>query len=657
MPSNIITTRIADFLQKYPPFSYLQKKEVSKVAETIEVQFFGENELIFEEGKNTLPFVYVLHKGLVDIVVNIEGTAQLIDRCDDGDIFGVRAVLNDKPYLGTAVAAEDSLLYAIPKVVFLQLLAENAKVALFFASGFASGMPVVREDEEQKAKIGEEEDAKGKNLYFFEREPSLQFMSQEDILIVNPIEDVLTCSPNTDIQTAAQQMKKERVGSIIVVNDEKHPIGIVTETDFARKVIAENLDIQTPIEAIKSHPVHTIAPYSTVSEYVIQMIKHKVRHLVVTEDGSAETPIVGIVSEHDILLMHGNDPAILVKRMLRARNVEKLAKIRDRAEQLIVNYLKQEVSIDFITDIMTEINDALIRRAIELALQRLEKEGVERPSLQFCWLSLGSEGRGEQLLRTDQDNAIVYENPSEEWKERAEDYFLKLGEYVVETLHACGFALCKGEIMASNPKWNQPLKAWKKHFADWVGIPEPMALMHSSIFFDLRGTYGDMTLVDELQTFILEQIEEGRGRFLNFLALNTLRNPPPLSFFKNFIVERSGENKDLFDIKLRSMMPLTDAARLLTLAEKQTDVNNTFKRFERLKTLIPEHAELFDEAAMAYELFIRHRALNGFKYGNSGRFINPEDLNKIERQTLRTAFKTVESVQLYVKNRFGAVYY
>ncbi len=657
MPSNHIATRIQDFLKKFPPFSYLPKTALLTVCQSVEVQYFGKKEAIFEEGTAANPFAYVLHKGRIDIVKAFEESTQLIDMCDEGDIFGVRGVLSDKPYLGTAIAEEDSLVYAIPQAVFLSLLEEHPKVALFFASGFASGMPVVREEEiEGEAKEEETKKGKRKELYFLERELTTQFMSQEDILIVNPIEDVATCQPKASIQEVAQKMAERKIGSTIVINDQNHPIGIVTDTDFTRKVIAKNIDSHAPITEIMSQPVRTILPHSTVSEYIIQMMKYKVRHLVVTEDGSPESPILGIASEHDILLLHGNDPAILVKRMLKTRSIDKLAQIRNRAEQLIINYLKQEVNIEFITDIMTEINDVLIHQAIEFSLQRLEKEGFEHPPLQFCWLSLGSEGRGEQLLRTDQDNAIVYENPSEEWAEKAAAYFLKLGTYTVEILHACGFALCKGEIMASNPKWNQPLEVWKGYFADWIGVPEPMALMHSSIFFDLRGTYGDMTLADELQTFILEKIEAGRGGFLNFLAMNTLKNPPPLSFFKNFIVEKSGENKDLFDIKLRSMMPLTDAARLLTLAENQVNIHNTFKRFEQLKSLIPERADLFEEAAMAYELFVRYRALNGFKNNDSGRFIQPDDLNKIERQTLRTAFSTVESVQLYVKNRFGITY-
>ena len=645
MASNTIVTRVYDFLKNYPPFSYLSKAELMPIASSVKVQYYGNNQPLFKENEASKPYIFVLQKGRIEISKDFEESTQLIDICDTGDVFGIRAALNGMPYIGNAVAGEDSLIYAIPKTVFLELMQKNAKVSLFFASGLASGMPIIREENEYEVTKA--------SLHLFKNEDVTKFMTQEDILIVNPTENVVTCSKETLIRAAAQKMKARRVGSIIITDDNNLPIGIVTETDFARKVVANNVSKTRPISEIMSSPVHTMEPNATISQYIIKMIKLKVKHLVVTEDGTPETPLIGIASEHDVLLMHGNDPAILVKRLLKARKRSELANIRNRADKLIINYLRQEVSIDFITDIMTEINDALIHQAINFAIKRLETEGVENPNLKFCWLSLGSEGRGEQLLRTDQDNAIVYENPTEAQAPIAKAYFLKMGEYVVDTLVECGFALCNGEIMARNPKWTQPMNVWKSYFHKWITVPEPMALMHSSIFFDLRGGHGDLELADELNNYILSQIDSERSLFLNLLAKNTLTNPPPLSFFKNFMVEKSGENKDLFDIKLRSMMPLTDAARLLVLAEKIPNVKNTFRRFERLKTAIPERADLFDEAAMAYELFIKTRAVHGFRYDDSGRFIQPTDLNKIQRQTLRSAFITVEKVQSYVKSRFG----
>lgn len=646
MASNAIVSRVQDFLKQYPPFSYLNPSELKPIATSVHVQYYGKGKFLFQENDLPHSFIFVLQKGRIEIAKRIGDSTQLIDICDEGDVFGIRAALNNLPYIGSAIASEDSLVYAIPNATFLQLLEANASVALFFASGLAAGMPVVREGTTNQ-------ENRASDLQIFGQEQVPKFMTQEDILIVKPTEEVITCDQSASIASAAQLMKTHRIGSVIIVDANRHPIGIVTDTDFTRKVVAKHIDSTLPISSIMSSPVFTIEPNASISQYILRMMKYKVKHLVVTEDGSHQSALLGIASEHDVLLMHGNDPAILVKRMLKAKTIDALAKIRDRGEHLIVTYLKQEVSIEFITDIMTEINDALIHRAIEFALERLEKEGWGKAPLPFCWLSLGSEGRGEQLLRTDQDNAIVYEDPSEEHRVQVAAYFLKLGEYVVEILLRCGFSLCKGEIMASNPKWTQSLSTWKSYFRKWIDVPEPMALMNGAIFFDLRATYGAANLAEELDQFILSHIQETRNLFLYQLAKNSLNNPPPLSFFKNFVVEKSGENKDLFDIKKRSMMPLADAARLLTLAEGIAGTKNTFKRFEYLSRTIPERAELFKEAAMAYELFISTRASNGFKNGDSGRYIQPNDLNRIKRQTLRYAFKTIEQVQLYVKHRYG----
>lgn len=144
---------------------------------------------------------------------------------------------------------------------------------------------------------------------------------------------------------------------------------------------------------------------------------------------------------------------------------------------------------------------------------------------------------------------------------------------------------------------------------------------------------------------------------INYFAQNALGNPPPLSFFKNLIVERGGKHKDAFDIKLRGMMPLCDAARVLMLHHKTTDINNTASRYENLAQLEPQNAKLYQEAAMAYELMIRYRALNGFQHKNSGRYLNPDELNKIERQTLKYAFRTIEELQSILKTRFSLSYF
>ncbi len=199
------------------------------------------------------------------------------------------------------------------------------------------------------------------------------------------------------------------IGSILVASPANHPLGIITDTDLRKKVVAMAGAVnERPVNEIMSSPVYTITGGKTVADMVMLMVKTKLRHFCITEDGTPGSPIAGMISEHDIITSEGNNPAVIMKEIMSAEGMEQLKIERDKAETLLGVYLGQNVAVHFITSIMTEINDAIIVRSIRMALDAMEAEGMKRPSVSFCWLSLGSEGRREQLLRTDQDNAIIY---------------------------------------------------------------------------------------------------------------------------------------------------------------------------------------------------------------------------------------------------------
>jgi CBS domain-containing protein len=649
MAANKIVTRVKDFLKQHPPFSFLPEAVLLKAAENVEVFYFSNNEYIFTEAAPNQNYAYVLKKGKVEILKQFKDGKQLIDICETGDVFGVRSLLTGKPYLTTARVSGDALIYAIPRHIAEPVVNEYPQVALFFAAGFAAGQTIVHSE------FRASQQARKDLLHLQKRKISGTF-SEEDILVLNPIEDIVSCNENTTIQEAAEKMSKRRVGSIIVIDENNLPIGMVTDTDFTRKVIAGKAKVEDSITNIMTAPVVTTIPETTIAQFTMLSIRRNVRRIIVTKDGTNLSPVIGILSDRDVLTMHGNNPAVLIKRMLKARSIQKLKKLRDRADDLILNYLEQEIAIEFISDIITEINDVLVQRAIAFSIEKLEIRGVENPNLKWAWLSLGSEGRREQLLRTDQDNAIIYENPTEGLEAIAKIYFFELVKAIVDILIQCGFSPCKGEIMASNPKWNQPLDGWKTHFRNWIQNPEPDAVLNGNIFFDFRIVFGSPTLANDLSDFIFETVDKSSGAFARFFVSNAMDSPAPLSFFKNFVVERSGKHKDMFDIKQRAMMPLAGAARMLMIAEKVKGINNTFERYRKLAELYPNEKELFEEAAMAYEIFMRYRAIQGFKNNDSGRFIAPAVFNKIERQTLRTAFQSIEGVQRYLKFRFAIFY-
>ncbi len=625
--SNLITDRVEFFLKDFPPFSFLESPELEVIAKSITVKYFKKEAYIFKEGDLNAGFVYVLRQGSVKLSHLESGQSVLLDQCEVGDIFGVRSVLSGKPYVMTAEATEETLVYAIKVEEFKRLLDEHTQFALFFASGYAAGQAVVR---------GGQQGA------------SLSVSTVEENKL-DYSRSIVTCSQDQSIKSAAEIMAGKNIGSIIIVDAEGMAVGILTDSDLRRKVVSKGIDFKIPVSEVMTGPVKTVSSDITVTEAQMFMLQQGIHHLLVTEDGTDKSLPVGMVSDHDILLSRLNHPSALIKALKQSDDPLKWAEIRDKAEEMLLTFLDQEVSMALVAGLISRINDMIIQKAIT---QSVEKLGLQDVS--FCWLSLGSEGREEQLLRTDQDNAIVFEDVDDNDAMQAK--LLELAGEVNNVLIQCGFEKCPADIMARNPQWCQPLTVWEKYFFDWVHSPDPKSVMNSTIFFDLRPVYGSHAIADQLHDF-LDQVIYESGTFLNFLAKNALQNPAPLSFFKNLLVERSGEHADEFDIKARGMMPLADAARVLAYEHGIRGAYSTVDKFKALSGLEKNHAELMNEAAQAYEILMRYRAKSGLQHQDSGRYIDVSKLNKLEKQILKNAFQPVKEIQEVLEVRFKLQYF
>ena len=640
--ANVVVNRVKEFLKKYPPFSFLFEEMLQQVAQEVELMYYTQGEYLFFQGEPAKSYFFVVKDGFINLTENRNGVTHIMEFCDEGDVFGVLALLGKRPYVLNAFAAEDTLLYAVPVGIFEKILEENNRVSLYFATGFASGKVVVRSDLAQSQmadRFFNQQSRENKVIVFSDQFP-FRYSSE-----------VLTGHKWENVGQAAKKMSMRGVGSIVVVDDHQHPVGIITDKDLRNRVLAAGKSTEIPVEEVMSRPVITIDKKCDFSSAYLMMIKNRIHHLIITEDGSPYSRVTGIASDHDILLSQGYSPAVIIHTMMRSLEVGELASLRDQAETLLMSYLENEMSINFLSKIISEINDVLIQRAVVIAKNKYDAHYHDVSGVGFCFLALGSEGRGEQLLRTDIDQAIVYEEVKEEDQIRTQEYLLKIGKEVVDILTACGFQPCPAEIMASNPTWCQPLSVWKSYFERWILNPDPDSLLKASIFFDYRPVYGREDLAEALTGHIYDTVSK-RKVFLNFLAKNALMNPAPLGFFRNFLVEKSGEHQDKFDIKLRAMMPLVDAARLLALDHKLVGVNNTFNRFEKLAALEPQHHDIFLEAAKAYEIFMRIRVIEGIRTGSSGRYINPDILGKLQRQLLKNAFVPIDELQKIIAVRF-----
>ncbi|MCB0636880.1 MAG: CBS domain-containing protein [Lewinella sp.] len=642
--TNTISRRVYDFLKEFPPFNMLDKEVLLGLSERVVVQYRQPEEVIFARGETPGEFIYVIREGAVHLFREEEGEEVLVDHCDEGDVFGLRPLLAADQYALTARTAEETLLYAVPIKGFESLLADNPKLSYYLARNMAAGIRR-RMEANDRGRLGTTNGSQSMDTF--------QLLELQSI---DQSKDPIVCTREQTVQSAAQIMSEAEVGSIIIVDAQQHPLGIITDKDLRRKVATGAFALHTPVSEIMSSPVRTVAPHVTVASVQIEMVKHRIHHLCVTRDGTDQSAVLGVISEHDLLVLQGNNPAVLIREVRRSHDTATMRQLRERAEELLLQYLDQEVSIAYISAIMTEINDEIIRRCIELSQAEMPGTDLIDPGLSFCWLALGSEGREEQLLRTDQDNALVFDNPPDGQYDVAKAYYLELADRITKRLNEVGFEFCPADMMGSNPEWCLSLAEWKHQFTKWIDTPTPKAVMHSTIFFDFRPVYGATKLADALTNHIFEEIDD-RSLFLQHLATQALKNPPPLTFFRNFVVESSGQHEDQFDIKARAMMPLADAARLLILEAEVGHVNNTFRRFEKLAELQPDKRELYESAADAYEILMRLRAIQGLKNKDSGRYFDPAALTKMERIHLRNCFQPAKELQSMIKVRFQTAYF
>jgi CBS domain-containing protein len=321
--------------------------------------------------------------------------------------------------------------------------------------------------------------------------------------------------------------------------------------------------------------------------------------------------------------------------------------VRKNIRVLLKDYLDSNIPMSITSKIISELNDACMKQVIKISLSKLKNP----PPVEFAWLALGSQGRGEQLLQTDQDNALIFQDVSDELLPQTTTYFLELSKLINKGLFRMGYEYCPAEMMASNPKWCLSLSEWKGITSHWIINPGSDEVLQSSIFFDYNLTYGNASLVDELTKHIFDNIRK-YPVFYFHLAAGALQNPSPTGFFRQFLLEEDGKYKDLFDLKMRALMPLTDAARVLILSHEIKKINNTAERFEKLAELEPANSELYLSCSYATKALLKFRAKQGIRHADSGRYIPMESLNKEEKVKLKRTFKIIKEIQDVVGFRF-----
>lgn len=629
--------KVREFLRKVLPFSELESEKLQDLTTKFRLDFFTKGTLIFQQDYTEVDYLHFIYSGGVKIyLTNSEGVVTLKDFRGEGSYFGALAIIRESLSIFNVETIEDTFCFLLARWDFMDLVNTDPQFAGFFLKTFSEDVVNTAYAELRSRKIKSKPQAA---FYLFGLE----------------VTDVIKRSPewipgSATIQQAASRMDALQIGSLLIEDPSGEIAGIVTDKDLRTKVVAKGLDFGTEVSLIMSSPVHRVPADAVCFDALLQMMNHQVHHLIV-ERGNH---VMGVITAHDIMVHQGTSPLYLFREITAQRKIENLYSLSQKIPMVVRTLIEEGAKANNITRMITVLNDHILIRLLTLLL-----EEVGPPPYPFCWLTLGSEGRKEQTFKTDQDNALVYETPPDEWEQikRAKLYFRRLGNKAIKHLESCGYPLCQGDMMASNPKWRKPFKVWQTYFDRWLNAPDPEEVLHATIFFDFRPLFGDISLGDDLRDYLAAHAPT-KGIFLMHLAKDCLAGRPPLSFFRNFIVEKDGEHKNRLDLKTRGLVPLIDFARVFALKYGIKDTN-TLERLQSLGDSARVSEELFSEAAEAYEFQMQMRLVNQLRMIESGRpphnFIDPAELSELEKQALKESFAVIGRVQTYIKDQFKVV--
>ncbi len=623
---------VVDFLKGVLPFSELDEAALRKLARGCTVDFAPKGTLLQVQGLTEVDSLCLIQKGGVRLFVRDDDNREvLLDFRGEGDTLGGLAMLQGGKARTNAETVEDTFFFRCPKVDFLDLVKTHPAVAQHYLKTFSETY-VTKVFDELRTRRG-----------CLESEGGLYLFSAKVAEMMHGV--AVTVPMGKSIQEAAAIMIREGVGSLLVTDPSQDVIGIVTDKDL-RKFVALGMNFSAPIETIMTSPVQTVRDGDICFDALIKMMTTSIHHLAVEREGK----VVGMVTSHDIMVLQGKSPMTLFREIVSQQRIEGLYPLGDGIPKVVRTLVEEGAKAENITRLITVLNDLIVNKILTLMLKELGP-----PPLPFCWLLMGSEGRREQTFKTDQDNALIVGDTQDDIIRRAgEIYFEAFTERAIRHLERCGFPPCPGKIMASNPKWRQPFSLWRDRFERWIAVPEPEEVMHAAIFFDFRPGFGHAPFAESLRNHLAAHC--GREDvFLRYLAANCLETRPPLSFFRNFIVEKDGEHKDRLDIKIRGLAPIVDFARVLSLKHGIRETN-TLARLRQLEQGGHISTDLFTETSQAYGFMMQLRLVHQLELAEQGKppnnHIAPHALSELEKRTLKEAFGVIGHLQTFLKDLF-----
>lgn len=612
------------FLQRFSPFNRMEPDALAFLAASLRLAFYAKGDEILTPEMGQPRFFYIVQRGKVQ--ARQSGTAAVTEYATipigPGECFPIGAISARRPSTNTYIAAEDSFVYQLTADDFVELMQMSPVFHLFCTRYIASLLNQSRQQLQSA---------------FAQRAAEQQAMTTAlgKLLKHEPV----TVTPDTTTRSALEKMAERHIGCIVIVDADHRPVGILTQSDLLPRVVLSGFDLARPIREVMTGAPRVIAESASAYDAVLEMATHGLRHLMVIDN---QGQLKGVVSERDLFSLQRISVRQIRASIEAAGDVDALRRASQDIRELALNLIAQGIAAEQLTQFISALNDALTRRIITIELDRHQLRDVE-----YAWLAFGSEGRHEQTLSTDQDNGLIFSCAAQTDKEALRQRLVAFAADVNRSLAACGFPLCKGNIMASNPQLCLTLDEWQRRFSSWINEPDPQALLNASIFFDYRVLSGNERLGDHLRDW-LNRTARKNSTFLRMMAANALQVAPPLGRIRDFVLDDDGT----IDLKTAGARLFVDAARILALRAEvasSSTVHRLRQAAPRIGIRADELSAIIDGFHFIQLLRLRAQHLDD-QHGTPGdNKIRPDELNELDRRILKEAFRQARKLQLRLK--------
>lgn len=615
----LIAATIAQ-LRKHAPFDRMEEADLELLASRLKLAYYPAETVILESKSGIPAHVYIIKQGAV-VVGPVERETGPELALQEGECFPLGAVMADRKVSGMYRASHDTFCYELTAPDFREVMLKSPVFHDFCTRRIAHLL--------QHA-LGNLQSDMALNAN--QRQPLDRTLEQ--IVQRAPV----TCGEPTPIRDTLSVMQRDGIGSMLVTRPDGSPSGIFTLKDLLGRVALKGMDLAQPISTVMSPNPVSLPRDAFAYEAALVMSEHGIHHLVVMNGEQA----IGVISEKDLFAMQRLGLRQVGAAIGEANDIDTLARLAGDIREMTRTLLAQGVDADHLVRILASLNDRLCRRVIQV---ELAGEAIAPHS--FCWIAMGSEGRQERTLASDQDNGIIFAEPGGGDREAQRAGLLKVAQRINQSLAKAGFTLCRGDIMAGNPRWCLSEGEWRAHFASWIAMGDPVAVLNATIFFDFRPLFGNGALAGRLRDWLSSEVH-GNDRFLRQLAENALANKPPLGIVRDFALSEDKAHPGTIDLKVNGATLFVDCARVYALANGLAATNTA----ERLLgaaacgAVTQADADAWVAAIVFLQHFrLRHQHAQISRGEPADNHLHPDRMNELDRRLLKETLRTARNLQ------------